>query len=419
MASGFFAILDDIAGLMDDVALTTKVATGKTAGILGDDLAVNAEKATGYLSSRELPVLWSITKGSFLNKIIIIPVAILLNVFLPVAIKVILVLGGFYLAYEGVEKIVAFLFHRSKHGKETSGANESNEKEKVKSAIRTDFILSLEIVIISLGTVLDKALPVQIFTVTIVAILATIGVYGIVAVIVRMDDAGRQLIQQFKNKGFFSAVGRLLIVALPFIIKILGVVGTLALILVSGGIFIHNIEFLHNLLPQFPLIIRELLFGLVGGLLTIGITTSGRKVFSLLKSFTKRLSLLLGLVYLVSCTVPDKASLQVMNETRKQRKSPLMVKAYRSGKLTRDKLELRINNSFSYESNVTGTQKLVFYAGTFTKNGDTLALKFQDNYKDSLWTGNAIMDTANNKITILASNSAYNKEMIIVRSKKQ
>jgi predicted DNA repair protein MutK len=249
MASGFFTILDDIAGLMDDVALTTKVATGKTAGILGDDLAVNAEKATGYLSSRELPVLWSITKGSFLNKIIIIPIALLLNVFLPVAIKFILVLGGFYLAYEGVEKIVHFIIHRFIPVHEVPDASEpnTNEKEKVKSAIKTDFILSLEIVIISLGTVLEKSLPVQVFTVSIVAMLATIGVYGIVAIIVRMDDAGRQMIKHFKDKGFFSVLGRLLIKSLPVIIKTLAVVGTIALILVSGGIFIHNIKYLHDL----------------------------------------------------------------------------------------------------------------------------------------------------------------------------
>src|SRR5690606_5347648 len=162
MASGIFAILDDIAALMDDVAVTAKIATTKTVGILGDDLAVNAEKATGFISSREIPVLWAVTKGSLLNKLMIVPIALLLNAFLPIAIKYILILGGFYLAYEGVEKIIEFFFHKSPPAKpiatpiETSGAD--TEKAKVKSAIITDFILSVEIVIIALGTVLEEKL---------------------------------------------------------------------------------------------------------------------------------------------------------------------------------------------------------------------------------------------------------------------
>src|SRR5690606_640294 len=163
--------------------------------ILGDDLAVNAEKATGFLAKRELPVLWAITKASLLNKLIIVPVAFLLNVFFPVAITVILILGGFYLAYEGVEKIVTFLFHRTKKGHEVVALSEATdgdtEKAKIKSAVTTDFILSVEIVIIALGTVLDKSLTVQIISVSIVALIATIGVYGLVALIVRMDEIGR------------------------------------------------------------------------------------------------------------------------------------------------------------------------------------------------------------------------------------
>jgi hypothetical protein len=166
-------------------------------------------------------------------------------------------------------------------------------------------------------------------------------------------------------------------------------------------------------------VIREFLFGILGGLLTIGFITGGGKVISLLKSFSKntQIYLLFGLAYLASCTVPDKASLQVMNETRKLRKSPVIVKAYRSGKLTHDKLALRMNNSFSYESNVTGSQKSVFYAGTFTKNGDTLVLKFQDNHKDSLWTGKAVIDTTSNEITLLSTDPSYNKEMTIAKPK--
>ena len=246
MASGIFAILDDIAALMDDVAVTSKIAASKTAGILGDDLAVNAEKATGFLSSREIPVLWAITKGSFINKIIIVPIALLLNVFFPVAIKFILIIGGIYLAYEGVEKIIEYLFHRQKTGHEVVVENEENnselEKTKVKSAITTDFILSVEIVIIALGTVLNESLTIQILTVSVVAMFATIGVYGIVALIVRMDDAGYKLIKRSNDKGVVSKFGHLLVKSLPVVIKVLAVVGTVALILVSGGIFEHKIS---------------------------------------------------------------------------------------------------------------------------------------------------------------------------------
>jgi len=287
MASGFFAILDDIGALMDDVALTTKVAARNTTGILGDDLAVNAEKATGFLSSRELPVLWSITKGSLINKLIIVPIALLLSAFFPVAIKIALVLGGFYLAYEGAEKIIEYFFHHSNAANkiiENSGQNDNSaEKAKVKAAITTDFILSIEIVIIALGSVTEKSLAIQVLTVSVVAFLATIGVYGIVAIIVRMDDAGYQLIKRFGDKGFFSALGRLLVKSLPVIIKTLSVVGTIALILVSGGIFAHNIAYLHHLLPAMPSIIREFGIGLVAGLLVVGVVTGGKKVFALVK----------------------------------------------------------------------------------------------------------------------------------------
>lgn len=287
MASGFFAILDDIAALMDDVGVAAKVATKKTAGILGDDLAVNSEKATGFLSSRELPVLWAITKGSLMNKLIIVPIALLLNVFFPVAIKVILVLGGFYLAYEGMEKIVEYFFHRSKTGhEEVAEAKEDGadaEKAKVKSAITTDFILSVEIVIIALGTVLEESLVLQILTVSIVALLATIGVYGIVAMIVRMDDLGYKLIKRSNNKGLFAGLGLLLVKSLPIIIRILSVVGTIALILVSGGIFVHNIEYLHHLLPNVASIIKELVIGVVAGLIAIATLTIGKKIVSLFK----------------------------------------------------------------------------------------------------------------------------------------
>ncbi|WP_443947413.1 DUF808 domain-containing protein [Pedobacter sp. AW1-32] len=290
MASGIFAILDDITALMDDVAVTTKLAANKTAGILGDDLAVNAEKATGFLSSRELPVLWSITKGSLVNKLIIVPIALLLNAFFPIAIKIALLLGGFYLAYEGMEKIIEFLFHR-KHATEKAAADavqdDANaEKTKVKSAITTDFILSIEIVIIALGTVIDETLTIQIITVAAVALLATVGVYGIVALIVRMDDAGYKLIKRANNKGFLAKLGALLVKSLPVIIRVLSVVGTIALILVSGGIFAHNIDQLHHVLPELTSIIRESLFGIVAGLIAVALITGGKKLFASAKKAT-------------------------------------------------------------------------------------------------------------------------------------
>lgn len=297
MASGFFAILDDIAALMDDVAVTSKIATQKTAGILGDDLAVNAEKATGFLSSREIPVLWAITKGSFINKLIILPVVFLLNWLYAPSINYILILGGLYLSFEGVEKIIEFLFHRDKKGHEVveevveeDKSDEEIEKTKVKSAITTDFILSIEIVIIALGTVLEESHPfiTQILVTSFVAFVATVGVYGIVALIVRMDDAGFKLIKKSNDKGFFGKLGHLLVKALPIVIKALGVIGTIALIMVAGGIFAHRVEFLHHFLESWSsnkmlTILKEVILGLSGGLIAVALFTIGKGAVSLVK----------------------------------------------------------------------------------------------------------------------------------------
>ena len=273
MASGFFALLDDIAAIMDDVAAMSKIATKKTAGILGDDLAVNAENASGFASSRELPVLWAITKASFLNKIIILPIAFLLSAFFPIAIIIILIAGGLYLAFEGVEKIFHYLFHRKKTTVDYSQKSLSEEeilkleKTKIKSAIVTDFILSIEIIIIALGTVLDKSLSLQITVVSIIALLATVGVYGIVALIVRMDEVGYRLIKSNdKEKSFSKFIGNLLVQSLPKIIKSLSVIGTIALLLVAGGIFSHNIAFLHHFLNEIPAIIKDFVLGLMVGI---------------------------------------------------------------------------------------------------------------------------------------------------------
>ncbi|OYX23694.1 MAG: hypothetical protein B7Z16_02055 [Algoriphagus sp. 32-45-6] len=276
MASGLFALLDDIATLMDDVAVMSKVAAKKTAGILGDDLAVNAEKASGFVSDRELPVLWAIMKGSFVNKLIILPIAFLLSAFYPPAVTVILVIGGLYLAYEGAEKIYEFLVP---HPKEVDsrldlGMTEEQiltlEKQKIKSAITTDFILSVEIVIIAMSTVVDKPLSTQVGVVSVIALIATVGVYGIVGLIVRMDEFGVKLINFNEETDSFSdKIGKFLVAALPWVIRMLGVVGTLALLLVAGGIFSHNIEFFHHLLETWPGIIKDFVIGLAVGIVVL------------------------------------------------------------------------------------------------------------------------------------------------------
>jgi predicted DNA repair protein MutK len=276
MASGFFALFDDIAVLMDDVAAMSKVATKKTAGLLADDLAVNAEKASGFVSARELPVLWQITKGSFLNKLIILPVAFLLSAFLPAAIAPILLVGGVYLAYEGAEKIYEYLFHRGKIKARpkvtemTEAEAVAYEKKKIKAAIVVDFILSVEIIIIALGAVIEEPITIQIVVVTVVALLATVGVYGLVALLVRMDDLGYTLIASSENESSIKKkIGAALVKTLPVIIKGLSVIGTLAMILVGGGIFVHNIHFLHDLVHALPAIIGEFIVGIVVGFLSL------------------------------------------------------------------------------------------------------------------------------------------------------
>lgn len=287
MASGFFALLDDIAAIMDDVAVMSKIAAKKTAGILGDDLAVNAEKASGFVSSRELPVLWAIGKGSFVNKVIILPIAFLLSAFFPVAIIVILVFGGLFLAYEGAEKIYEFIFphQHSKESTTTETLTEEQililEKEKIKSAILTDFILSVEIVIIAMSTVIGKPLLSQIAVVSLIAVIATVGVYGIVALIVRMDEFGFKLIKWSKNeKSISRKIGNILVKALPKVIQSLSVIGTVALILVAGGIFVHNNDFLHHLWPNIPSIVKEFVLGLAAGFIVLAIVNLFKRIFS-------------------------------------------------------------------------------------------------------------------------------------------
>ena len=273
--SGFFALLDDIAALMDDVAMMTKVATKKTAGILGDDLAVGAEKASSFRASRELPVIWAITKGSFINKLIILPFVFLLSAFSPQFIVPILLIGGIYLSFEGVEKIIYTFFQKEHRAVdfneiETEEALLILEKSKIKSAIITDFILSLEIIMIALGTVTNYSLLIQVAVVSLVAIIATIGVYGMVALMVRIDDIGFRLIKISENKKglvktIFYKTGTGLVWVLPKLIKLIAIIGTLAMLLVGGGLFVHNIQSIHDFFHFLPNIISELIVGLTVG----------------------------------------------------------------------------------------------------------------------------------------------------------
>lgn len=285
MASGFFALLDDIAAIMDDVAVTTKIATQKAGGLLSDDLAVTAEKASGFKASREIPVLWAICKGSFINKLIVLPMAFLLSAFLPSAIIPILVCGGIFLAWEGAEKVYHYLVDKGhkkvgeRKKRMTPEELMAEEKKKVKSAIIVDFILSIEIVIVSLSTVMEEELLIQILSVSLTAILATIGVYGLVALIVRMDDLGLKLIEAQDGKtNLLSKVGVMLVRALPWVIKILTVVGTVAMFLVAGGIFMHNIHQVHDLFHSFPFVLGELTIGLIVGIIALGIVNTIKSI---------------------------------------------------------------------------------------------------------------------------------------------
>lgn len=276
MAASFFALLDDIAMLMDDVAVMGKVAAKKTAGLLADDLAVNAEKASGFISSREIPVLWKITKGSLLNKVIILPIALLLSSYLPIAITGMLLIGGLYLGFEGAEKIHHYFFHKNqvksttKPTEMTAEQAATFEAKKIKSAILIDFILSVEIVIIALSTVIEEPLSVQIPVVSAIALIATVGVYGLVALLVRIDDFGLKLIAMSDDdKIILKTIGVNLVKSLPFIIRGLTVLGTVAMVLVAGGIYVHNIHFIHDLVHELPSILGELLVGLVVGFVAL------------------------------------------------------------------------------------------------------------------------------------------------------
>ncbi len=260
--TSLLALLDDIATVLDDVALLTKVAAKKTAGVLGDDLALNAEQVSGVRADRELPVVWAVAKGSFKNKLILVPAALTISAFSPWAITPLLMVGGAYLCYEGFEKVAHKLLH-SKQEDEVEHAEIieaiSNpdvdivafEKNKIKGAIRTDFILSAEIIVIALGTVKGVPMLTQVLVVSGIALVMTIGVYGLVAGIVKLDDAGLHLIQEKASgawAGFKRALGRGILRVAPYLMKTLSIVGTAAMFLVGGGILVHGIPMAYDLI---------------------------------------------------------------------------------------------------------------------------------------------------------------------------
>jgi len=253
--ASLFTLLDDIATILDDVAAMSKVAAKKTAGVLGDDLALNAQQVTGVKAERELPVVWAVAKGSMVNKAILVPAALAISVFVPWLITPLLMIGGAFLCYEGFEKLAHKYLHSAQDEEQHKVQHKAAianpqvdivqmEKDKIKGAVRTDFILSAEIIVISLGTVAGVALSQQAAVLVTIAIAMTIGVYGLVAAIVKMDDAGLYLSQ--RQNGAARGLGRGLLAAAPRLMKILSVVGTAAMFMVGGGIIAHAIEAVHH-----------------------------------------------------------------------------------------------------------------------------------------------------------------------------
>jgi len=310
MAAGsLLALLDDIATILDDVSVMTKVAAEKTAGVLGDDLALNAEQVSGVRAERELPVVWAVAKGSFLNKLILVPVALALSYYLPALIPYLLMLGGLFLCFEGFEKVMHKFFHdkeeiaakkeeRKKAVADTSIDLVAMEKNKIKGAILTDFILSAEIIVIALGTVTAAAFAKQAMVVSIIAITITVFVYGLVAGIVKLDDLGLHLMQkkgQDFPKQLQRKIGQKLLAFAPILMKILTIVGTAAMFLVGGSILKHGIPPIHHFsehltvnlqnIPTFggilaflSPILLDAIVGLIAGAITVGVFILGMKV---------------------------------------------------------------------------------------------------------------------------------------------
>ena len=313
----FFLLLDDIATLLDDVSAMTKVAAKKTATVLSDDLAVNAQMLTGLRANRELPVVWAVAKGSFKNKLILVPAALLISAFIPWLIVPLLLLGGLYLCFEGVEKVLHTFFHhenKKAHHKALVDAVSSEEtdilafeKKKIRGAINTDFILSAEIIVITLGIVSQAPLMTQIGVLSTVAIVITVGVYGLVAAIIKLDDAGLFLATKEGQSIFVRLqkyLGKSLLRLAPVLMRFLSVFGTIAMFLVGGGIISHNIHVIHELVvsikhlaEQWPggsifqsiiPLILDLLIGFIAGLIVVPIVNLSKplvnKVFKANKS---------------------------------------------------------------------------------------------------------------------------------------
>lgn len=261
MAIGLLALLDDITTLLDDIAVLSKVAAKKTVGVLGDDLALNAEQVSGFSADRELPVVWAVAKGSFVNKAIIVPLALAISAFLPWLIQPMLMLGGLYLCFEGVEKVMESIKHYrdKKTIKRTTEDRQANsakpalsatelktlEKTKIRGAIRTDFVLSAEIIVIALGIVEGQTILIQALMVSLIALVVTVGVYALVGLIVRLDDIGLHLFKS--QKAWIKTIGNAILQSAPWLIRALTIVGTIAMFLVGGGIFVHGLPFLHHL----------------------------------------------------------------------------------------------------------------------------------------------------------------------------
>ena len=265
MATGsLLALLDDITTMLDDVSVMTKVAAKKTAGVLGDDLALNAQQVSGVDASRELPVVWAVAKGSFINKLILVPAALAISYFAPWAITPLLMIGGAYLCFEGAEKLAHKFFHHDKNHDQAEAEHEAKieaaiadqsvdlvqlEKDKIKGAVRTDFVLSAEIIVISLGTVAGKTFADQALVVSLIAIIMTVGVYGLVAGIVKLDDFGLHLMLK-KGASFYQQllrkIGNGLLAFAPILMRFLSVAGTAAMFMVGGSIIGHGLPFLHH-----------------------------------------------------------------------------------------------------------------------------------------------------------------------------
>ena len=302
-SSSLFALIDDIATLLDDVALMTKVAAQKTAGVLGDDLALNAEQVSGVKADRELPVVWAVAKGSLINKAILVPLALAVSAFALSAVTPLLMLGGAYLCYEGFEKLAHKFLHSkaddtSRHAELVSAvANPAVdivafEKDKIRGAIRTDFVLSAEIIIITLGTIGTASFSQRVTVLSAIAVAMTVGVYGFVAAIVKLDDVGLHLSK--KRGALARTVGTALLSSAPTLMKLLSVVGTAAMFLVGGGIISHGIPALHHAIESasarlgdtFDGVAGTLADGVVGiaaGAAVLAVVMVGQRIFAIKK----------------------------------------------------------------------------------------------------------------------------------------